>query len=93
MTRAAALGALTAACALPLLEPGVPVDGRLAPTDRTFTDGAHFRGFPLSVRRGDTLTALLTSDDFDAMLVLTDRDGPVLAQNDHGGGDCNARLS
>lgn len=43
--------------------------------------------------RGDTITALLSSDDFDALLLLTDWSGRPLAENDDAGGDCNARLT
>lgn len=85
--------AVIAACAIPALRHAEPVTARLATADRTFADGAHYRRYLLDVRRGDTVTALLSSDDFDAMLVLEGWFGTPLAEDDDGGGDCNARLT
>ena len=75
------------------LAPGLFVAGDLAQTDQVFTDGSHYRMFPFQGRAGDTITARLTSDDFDANLILTDAHGNHLAEDDDSDGDCNARLT
>ena len=75
------------------LTPGRLVPGELAQTDQEFADGSHYRVFPFQGHAGDTVTAQLTSDDFDANLILTDAHGNHLAEDDDGGGDCNARLT
>lgn len=88
------LPALAAAgCALPLLEPGRTIAEQLTPADLAFQDGSYYREFAFRGTRGDTITALLWSDDFDAMLVLAEWRGRVLAEDDDGGGNCNARLT
>jgi len=73
------------------LAPGHLVAGQLAQTDQEFPDGSHYRMFQFQGRAGDTITARLTSEDFDANLILTDAHGNHLADDD--GGDCNARLT
>ncbi|HEX9705545.1 MAG TPA: hypothetical protein VGA20_09885 [Gemmatimonadales bacterium] len=88
-----ALLAAVAGCAIPPLRSAEPVTGRLTIGHPQFEDGSHFQQFQVDLRRGDTLTALLTSDDFDALLLLEDWYGVKLTENDDGGGDCNARLA
>ena len=89
-----AVAVLCSACAhAGGLTPGRLVPGELAQTDQEFADGSHYRVFPFQGRAGDTITAQLTSDDFDANLILTDAHGNHLAEDDDGGGDCNARLT
>lgn len=88
---AAAIGLV--ACALNTVPWDRPLAGRLTLTDPDFADGSRFREFLIAARRGDTVTALLSSDDFDAYLVLATYGGVTLAENDDGGGDCNARLT
>ena len=88
----AVLGTL-AGCAVPVLRPTEPVTGQLTTEHRRFADGSYFQEFVLDVKRGDTLTALLTSDDFDPLLVLEDWYGRGLREDDDGGGGCNARLT
>ena len=75
------------------LAPGHLVAGDLAQTDQVFADGSHYRVYPFQGRAGDTITARLTSDDFDANLILTDAHGNHLAEDDDGDGACNARLT
>ena len=75
------------------LTPGRLVAGELAQTDEEFSDGSHYRMYPFQGRAGDTITARLSSDDFDANLILTDAHGNRLADDDDGGGACNARLT
>ncbi|MBI1967315.1 MAG: hypothetical protein HYS40_04945 [Gemmatimonadetes bacterium] len=93
---------LAAACAAGLavsgsgesgLAPGRSVTGRLTPADPQFRDGSHYRRYDFTARQGDTLTVALTSDDFDANLILADRFGNPVSRNDDGGEHCNARLT
>src|SRR2546428_4193272 len=72
------------------LTPGRLVPGALAQTDQEFADGSHYRVFPFQGHAGDTITAQLTSDDFEANLILTDTHRNHLAEDDDGGGDRNA---
>ena len=83
----AVAAAAAAACAPALLAPGQVVAGELARTHPRFADGSHFREFHFGGARGDTITALLASDDFDPMLVLAVWGGRTLAEDDDGGGD------
>jgi hypothetical protein len=72
---------------------GGNVTGRLTPADERFRDGSRYKTYTFQARTGDTITAELASDDFDAMLVLTDALGNRLVANDDGAERCNARLS
>lgn len=72
---------------------GRPVVGRLLPGDPTWGDSSHYKMYAFVGTKGDTVTADLTSDDFDANLVLMDASGNVLRKDDDGGGTCNAHLS
>lgn len=89
----AALVGLATGCALRLLEPDQALADRLTPADLQFADGSYFREFFFQGKSGDTITAVLASDDFDPMLVLAAWRGATLAENDDAGGDCNARLT
>ena len=92
------LSALTTAAA-PALISQVPiragqiVTGRLTQTDQKFSDGSRYKLYAFVGNKGDTLTADLSSDDFDANLLIADAAGNSLARNDDGGGQCNARLT
>ena len=72
---------------------GQTVTGRLIPGDQQFGDGSRYKMFVFAGGQGDTITAEMTSTDFDANLVLADASGNSLSKNDDGGGTCNARLS
>ena len=72
---------------------GGTTTGELQPGDREYGDGSHYRTYAFDARRGDTVSALLRSDDFDAYLILQSARGDRLAKNDDGGGDCNALLT
>lgn len=65
----------------------------LQPGDREFGDGSFYRTYSFVAHRGDTVSAWLRSDDFDAYLMLLTARGDRLAKNDDGGGDCNALLT
>jgi len=71
---------------------GRTVIARLTTTDAMFSDSSHYKMYAFVGARGDTVTADLTSDDFDANLLLSDASGNVLRKDDDGGGSCNARL-
>lgn len=91
------LSALTTAAAPALISQvpiraGQTVTGRLTQTDQKFSDGSRYKLYAFVGNRGDTLTADLSSDDFDANLLIADAAGNSLARNDDGGGQCNARL-
>ncbi|HWC72670.1 MAG TPA: hypothetical protein VG454_01945 [Gemmatimonadales bacterium] len=92
------LTALVAASsgALPAQSPikiGQSVTGRLTQTDQKFSDGSRYRLYLFAATKGEPVAVDLTSDDFDANLLITDASGNTLARNDDGGGACNARLS
>lgn len=72
---------------------GQTLNGRLNPTDPKFSDGSRYKMYAFVGNRGDTVAVDLTSDDFDANLLITDASGNSLARNDDGGDACNARLT
>ncbi|PYO36398.1 MAG: hypothetical protein DMD74_04425, partial [Gemmatimonadetes bacterium] len=95
-----ALAAIAAFAALPAtlaaqvpLMVGRPATGRLLPSDPTFPDSTHYKLYAFVGNRGDTVTAELTSDDFDANLILPDGNGNRLASDDDSDGKCNARVT
>jgi hypothetical protein len=71
---------------------GGSATGRLTAADQRFGDGSLYKLYNFDGAQGDTVSAELVSDDFDAMLVLTDAAGNRLALNDDGAESCNARL-
>src|SRR5438552_16838595 len=94
------LTALAAASSLSLsaqspasIRVGQSVTGRLVPTDRKFSDGSLYRMYTFAANKGDAIALDLTSDDFDANLLIADAAGNTLARNDDGGENCNARLT
>ena len=72
---------------------GQTVTGRLTIPDLRFADSSRYKLYRFDGNRGDTVTADLVSDDFDANLVLADGSGNSLTRNDDGGENCNARLT
>src|ERR1044072_7327318 len=72
---------------------GQSVTGRLVQTDQKFADGSRYKMYAFVGNRGDTVAVDLTSDDFDANLLVADASGNSLARNDDGGDRCNARLT
>ena len=100
MRYALTLTALAAASSLSLsaqspasIRVGQSVTGRLVPADRKFSDGSLYRMYTFAANKGDAIALDLTSDDFDANLLIADAAGNTLARNDDGGGSCNARLT
>ena len=72
---------------------GQTVVGRLTQTDQKFSDGSRYKMYAFVGNKGDTVAIDLTSDDFDANLLVADASGNSLARNDDGGDRCNARLT
>ena len=72
---------------------GQSITGRLAQTDQKFSDGSRYKMYAFVGNKGDTVAVDLTSDDFDANLLIADASGNSLARNDDGGENCNARLT
>ena len=72
---------------------GQTVIGRLTTTDQQFQDGSRYKLYDFVGNKGDTVAVDLTSDDFDANIVLADGSGNSLARNDDSGEVCNARLT
>ncbi|MBI1967316.1 MAG: PPC domain-containing protein [Gemmatimonadetes bacterium] len=99
-TRASALPVLLVLLTLPCplaaqipLGFGKAVTGKLTVADQQFSDGSRYKMYAFVGNRGDTVTADLLSDDFDANLILADASGNPLTRNDDGGENCNARLT
>ena len=72
---------------------GQTLTGRLTVTDQQFGDGSRYKMYAFVGNKGDTVAVDLTSDDFDANIVLADASGNSLARNDDSGEVCNARLT
>ena len=75
------------------IRPGQTLTGRLVPTDQKFSDGSRYKLYAFVGSKGDTVAVDLSSDDFDANLLIADASGNSLARNDDGGEKCNARLT
>jgi hypothetical protein len=89
---------LTAFLATPLagqipIRAGQMLTGRLVQTDQKFSDGSRYKIYQFDGNKGDTVSVDLTSDDFDANLVIADASGNRLVGNDDSGDNCNARLT
>ena len=103
MRAAATLAALASLAALavprsPLaaqipIRVGQTLTGRLTQTDQKFSDGSRYKMYAFVGNKGDPVAVDLTSDDFDANLLIADASGNTLARNDDSGEKCNARLT
>lgn len=72
---------------------GQAIEGTLTGDDPIFPgDSTYFQRWVLPVSRGQAFTIDLTSEAFDAYLVLTHGSGDKILENDDGGNACNARL-
>src|SRR3989442_13992802 len=72
---------------------GQSITGRLTQTDQKFSDGSRYKMYAFVGNKGDTVAVDLTSEDFDANLLIADAAGNSLARNDDSGEKCNARLT
>jgi hypothetical protein len=76
-----------------LVRIGQTIADTLTDDDPIFSgDSSHFQRWVLPVTRGQTFTVDLTSQAFDAYLILTHGPGDKILENDDGGDDCNARI-
>ena len=90
------LAALVSASALSAQIPirvGQTLTGRLSQSDQSFSDGSHYKLYAFVGNKGDTVAVDLSSDDFDANLLVADAAGNTLTRNDDSGEKCNARLT
>jgi len=72
---------------------GQAIEGTLTSDDPVFPgDSTYFQRWVMPVVRGQSFTIDLSSDAFDAYLVLTRGPGDKILENDDGGNACNARL-
>ncbi|WP_048323659.1 pre-peptidase C-terminal domain-containing protein, partial [Crocosphaera watsonii] len=75
---------------------GLNVEGRLDNNSQTLDDGSYYNVHTFEGKAGETLTIDLSSEDFDAYLILLDPDGEKIgekiASNDNGGEGYNARI-
>lgn len=72
---------------------GQTLTGKLSQTDQSFSDGSHYKLYAFVGNKGDTVAVDLSSDDFDANLLVADASGNTLTRNDDSGEKCNARLT
>jgi hypothetical protein len=76
-----------------MIQVGQTVEGTLTSDDVMFSsDSTYFQRWVIPVTPGQPFTVDLTSDDFDAYVLLTWGGGDKVLENDDGGGACNARL-
>lgn len=88
----ASAGSVSLAAQIPI-RVGQTVTGRLIQTDQAFSDGSRYKLYAFVGNKGDTVAVDLSSDDFDANLLVADASGNSLARNDDSGEKCNARLT
>ncbi|HET8713718.1 MAG TPA: hypothetical protein VFM23_08580 [Gemmatimonadales bacterium] len=89
---AALVGAASLSAQTPI-RVGQTVTGRLVQGDQTFSDGSRYKMYAFVGNKGDTVAVDLSSDDFDANLLIADASGNSLARNDDSGERCNAKLT
>jgi len=76
-----------------LVRVGQTIEDTLTNDDPIFSgDSSHFQRWVLPVTRGQAFTVDLTSQAFDAYLILTHGPGDKILENDDGGNGCNARI-
>jgi len=76
-----------------LIRVGQTIEGTITSQDHVFSgDSSYFQRWVMPVTRGQPFTVDLTSDAFDAYLVLTHGPGDKVLENDDGGSACNARI-
>lgn len=89
---AALVGASSVSAQIPI-RAGQALTGRLGQNDQAFSDGSHYKLYAFVGNKGDTVAVDLSSDDFDANLLVADAAGNTLMRNDDSGEKCNARLT
>jgi CHAT domain-containing protein/Flp pilus assembly protein TadD len=68
------------------------IEGNLTPQSQRLEDGTYYNIHTLEGIAGESLTLELTSDDFNAYLILLDPQINRIADDDDGGGNTHARL-
>ncbi len=72
---------------------GAPIRGALGPDSNMLPgDNSYFNAYSFEGRAGQTVSLDLTSDEFDAYLILIDSNGNSIAQDDDGGAGTDARI-
>lgn len=59
----------------------------------TLSENQYSASYPFEGQAGDQVTFTLSSQDFDAYLILQDSAGKILAEDDDGGGGVNAQIA
>ncbi len=77
----------------PAIAYGEVVSGALTLASDTLGDGSYYQDYVLTGNAGDVVTIGLSSEDFNANVLLLDAMENVIAANDNGGGSCNSHLS
>ena len=76
-----------------LVRVGQTITDTLTSDDPVFSsDSSYFQRWVLPVKSGQAFTVDLTSQAFDAYLILTHGPGDKILENDDGGDGCNARI-
>jgi len=72
---------------------GSPIRGTLGPDSNVLPgDNSYFNAYSFEGRAGQTVSLDLTSNDFDAYLILLDSNGNSVAQDDDSASGTNARI-
>ncbi|WP_159783889.1 trypsin-like peptidase domain-containing protein [Sodalinema gerasimenkoae] len=72
---------------------GAPIRGSLGPNSNVLpVDNSYFNAYSFEGRSRQTVVLDLTSDEFDAYLILLDSNGNSIAQDDDGGDGTDARI-
>ncbi len=76
-----------------VIQVGQTIEGTLTSGDPMFPgDSSYYQRWVMPATHNQSFTVDLTSDAFDAYLVLTHGPGEKILENDDGGNACNARL-
>ncbi len=79
--------------ATPAIEYGETVNDVLTTRSDTLSDGSYYKQYVLAGTAGDVVTISLSTEDFNANLLVFDAMDNVLASDDNGGEGCNAHLT
>jgi len=72
---------------------GQTLNGQLSSADCRLDDGSYADFYAFNGTKGQTITVLLNSGDFDAYLVLGNQDGSFIIEDDDGGGGTNSKIT
>ena len=71
---------------------GETIQSFLTVNDDSLENGRYYKAFVFSGKMGDSITATLSSIDFNANLLLADSTDLIIEDDDNGGGLCNAQV-